>query len=244
MNKNERKLEWDGCFNIRDLGGLPAADGRQTRRGVVVRADLLGQLTPRGKEQLIDYGLRSIIDLRTVAGMEENPPIQFDGHAGSPRVYNLPLVDNFDDIEDQLEQTDGWREVYALYLNTYPQNYARVLRTIAAEPAGGVAFHCFSGKDRTGLIAALLLELAGVDRDVIAADYALSQEYLWPQYEQMVADAGGEEHVARWYKPLTSPQTMLDTLAALDVEYSGVTAYLLHGGLTAEEIQNLREKLV
>ncbi len=240
MNNDTRILQWEGSYNSRDLGGLPLAGGGETARGRLIRADLLGGLTDAGREALLDYGVRTIIDLRSAEELARNATVDFDGRT---RTVHIPVIDDFAPVDAALGDQPGWTEVYTVFLNHAPQGFGRALSAVAAAPPGGVLFHCHSGKDRTGLIAALLLHLAGVDRETIAADYALSQTCLWPKYEELVAEAGGEENVEHWYKPLTAPETMLETLAYLDSRYGGVEAYLRQGGVSDQEMALLRQRL-
>jgi protein tyrosine/serine phosphatase len=106
-----------------------------------------------------------------------------------------------------------------------------------------VVIHCHAGKDRTGTIAALLLRMAGVPKAVVAADYAVSQERLWPLYEKLVAEAGGEDKVGFWLKPTVTEDMMLMMLDHLEEKYGGVEAYLGWAGLSPEEIESLRTHL-
>lgn len=244
MDDSDRTLNWDGCYNIRDLGGLPLIGGGHIRRGALIRADQLGHLTALGKDQMLAYGVRTIVDLRTRQEAAREPSADFDGQFGAPLYLSTPTVDDFAQIGEQTARVRSWAEMYVLFLDTFPANHARIIEAITAAPDGPVAFHCHSGKDRTGIVAALLLELAGVPRAAIAADYALSQRQLWPRYEQLVAEAGGEENVNPFYKPVTEPQSILDTLAHLDSTYGGVADYLRGGGLPATAIDRLRRRLI
>ena len=244
MSENDRTLYWDGCYNVRDLGGLPLSNGGLTRPGVLIRADQLGRLTALGREQMLGSGLRTIVDLRTPQEAADDPSAFFDGQVGAPLYMNRPAVQDFAPIGDQTMRVRSWAEMYVLFLDTFPANHARIIAAVANAPDGPIVFHCHSGKDRTGIVAALLLELVGVRREAIAADYALSQRQLLPRYEQLVAEAGGEEYVNPFYKPVTEPQTILDTLSHLDSVYGGVAGYVRGGGLPDTAVGRLRRRLV
>src|ERR1044072_7711330 len=172
-----RHLDWEGCFNVRDLGGLRTVDGRVTLTGRVVRADALDGLTRAGWAALTAYGVRPIIDMRND-----------DEHRGdvSPRpasvvTHHLPL-----DGSDDREFWDVWDSgpqfgtplYYRPHLERMPQRSAAVLAGIASAPPGGIVFHCGAGRDRAGLVTMLLLALVGVTPDDIVADYVLSAERL------------------------------------------------------------------
>ena len=90
--KPERHLDWEGCFNVRDLGGLPAADGRRTRPGAIIRADLLGRLTSKGRRQMLAYGVRTIIDLRSPRDLAGAPPVAFLTRHAFQRAPNQFLL--------------------------------------------------------------------------------------------------------------------------------------------------------
>lgn len=218
--------------------------GGRTRRGVIVRADLLSRLTPLGEQQLLDYGVTTIIDLRSPQEVAEEPPANFKAGEQAPIYKNLAVVDRLEQVDAAMGQSQTWTDMYKIFLDDYQDSYAPIMRAIVASPPGAVVIHCHAGKDRTGVVAALLLSLAGVEKEAIAADYALSQENLWPLYEQMAAEAGGEENISRWWKPDTAPETMLATLAHLHDQYGGAETYLLDAGLKAKEIERLRKLFI
>ncbi len=119
------------------------------------------------------------------------------------------------------------------------------MRAVVATGEGSVLIHCHAGKDRTGLVVALLLAVAGVDPALIAHDYALSNHYLQPWYDAMLAQHADDP--ARQKRMLadfnTQPQLMLDVLAHLDTHYGGICGYLLAVGLAEPEIAQLRTRL-
>lgn len=218
-----RHLSWEGCYNTRDLGGLPIVNGGQTRWQAVIRSDLLGRLTRQGRQALLDYGVRTIIDLRAPQETQErlsaftlpNP------HTTEPVYLNLPLVRYYPYVSELINKAATRAEVYCIVLDHYPDAVAEVMRAIANAEPGGVVIHCHSGKDRTGIVAALLLSLVGVPAETIAADYAESQERLWPLYEKLVAEAGGEDNVGFWLKPTVTPEMMFTMLAHIEAKYGG-----------------------
>jgi protein-tyrosine phosphatase len=243
MTSPDRTLEWDGCRNVRDLGGLAAADGRRTRWRSLIRADMLGRLTPRGRQQLLAYGVRTIVDLRFADEVAADPPPLFEDQGRAPLYVNPRLSRAGAETRAVFKSAQTRAELYSTLLDLLMENQAIVLRAIAGAPPGGLVFHCHSGKDRTGITAALLLSLAGVDDEAIAADYAATQERLWPYYESRVGEYAVMEDDP-WLIPITEPQTMLETVAHLRETYGGVEPYLLQAGVTAEEIERLRSRLV
>jgi protein-tyrosine phosphatase len=160
-------------FNLRDLGGYPTRSGRSTRWGRVFRSDGLHRTDSAGGEIVIGLGIRRVIDLRT-KGEREREGV-FD-HALVEGLH-VPLIDRTWKME---ELGDGGEADFLLagYLHMAHQNGPRVgevISLIAEHASEPILFHCAAGKDRTGIIAALLLALVGVADDAIAEDFALSE---------------------------------------------------------------------
>jgi protein-tyrosine phosphatase len=233
---DDRHLDWDGCFNVRDLGGLPAVDGRRTRRGAVVRADAVDRLTSRGWEALRAYGVRTIIDLRN--DDERRPDV-------APRPADVATVHlALDGIEDR-EFWDHWKEqapplYYGPFLGRFSGRVVDVMAAVANARPGGVLIHCVGGRDRTGLVAMLLLALAGVSPEDIADDHALSAERLVAMYAQSgEADQGALIDGFLEREGTTARELILTTLASLDVE-----GYLRAAGLGDGDLAAVRERLL
>jgi protein-tyrosine phosphatase len=240
-----RDLVWDGCLNVRDLGGLPTRDGHETRFGVVVRADSVRQLSDDGWQALVDHGIRTVVDLRGDHELAEDPP------AASPvDVVHVPFMEASEaerkEIEREIEAAvaAATRDVYLIFLERFRSNVGAAVSAVADAPAGGVVIHCAGGKDRTGLLAALLLHLAGVGDDDIAADYALSEERLRPRHEVWFAAAETEEELARLRRIAQTPAaSMVGVFAELERRFGGVELYLRAAGVTDEELELVRTRL-
>jgi len=236
---SERHLDWDGCFNVRDLGGLPTSDGRTTRRGAVVRADALDGLTAAGWDALVRYGVRTVIDLR-------NDDERGDDAAPRPSAVTtvrIPL-----DVSEDREFWSVWDSgpqfgtplYYRPHLERFPQRSAAAVRAIARAGPGGVAFHCAGGRDRAGQVAMLVLALAGVAPAAVAADYALSGQRLPARYAARGEEDQGvllDAFLAE--RGTTAAALVVATLAELDVE-----ACLRAAGVTGEDLAALRDRLV
>ena len=243
--QKQRHLAWDGCYNVRDLGGLPTVDGSETCWQAVIRSDLLRRLTEQGEQALLDYGVRTIIDLRAPQEAQKEPSA-FTASATdlrAPTYLNLPLEKYYPHVSALISKAETRAEVYCITLDHYPDAVAAVMRAIANAQPGGVVIHCHAGKDRTGIVAALLLSLAGVSADTIAEDYAESQRRLWPLYEQYVAEAGGEAAVSFWLKPTATSEMMHTMLVHLEAKYGGVRAYLVAAGMAEAELDRLVRRL-
>ncbi|HYN18224.1 MAG TPA: tyrosine-protein phosphatase, partial [Actinomycetes bacterium] len=220
-----RRLAWEGCLNARDLGGYATKDGRQTRWGAVVRSDSLAALSPAGRAALADYGVRAIIDLRLPHELERDPnPFAEPGDYGVA-YRNLSLIDPAAGFPPD---TFTLAENYLWMLDRFPVPFAEVMAAIADAPEGGVLIHCAAGKDRTGLISALLLALVEVPADTIADDYALTAEYLRPRDEEWLANGPGDraEREAMLARFLPSAEVMAEVLDKLTGRYGGVERYL------------------
>ncbi|MGH3040152.1 MAG: tyrosine-protein phosphatase, partial [Gaiellaceae bacterium] len=168
MGRPARELGFEGFLNVRDLGGLPLVGGGETRFSAVARSEAPLFLTERGWRQLREHGIRTIVDLRC-------PSEQAYELVDGMRRVAAPIFE-LDDV--QLERRGhGLRRkehYYALWMDYCRSRMAEGVAAVADAPDGGVLIHCHSGRDRTGIISALLLSLAGVPDDAIAADYVAS----------------------------------------------------------------------
>ncbi|MEO3868485.1 tyrosine-protein phosphatase [Nonomuraea sp. B12E4] len=227
-----RDLAWDGCHNVRDLGGLPATGGRRTRWKAVVRSDTPDRLTPAGWAAATAHGVRTILDLRRPGEHRAEPGHRPPGMT----VVRVPL-DLPGDPDVHLYR--GTPLYLRPQMDRWPDRCAAALRVIAEAPPGGVLVHCVAGRDRTGLITLLLLALAGVAEPDILADYELSAARLRPLYAllgQPDDDLRVRGHLTR--AGTTTPEVIMTLLDGLDIE-----EYLRAGGLTTAELALLRERL-
>jgi protein-tyrosine phosphatase len=190
----------------RDLGGLRTSDGRTIRAGALVRARSLDQLTEAGWSALRALGVRTLIDLRNEDERSCAPS------PSGIRCLHVPL-DGVYDREFWDEWAADWRfgtpVYYGPHLARFPERSSAVLEAIASAPPGGVLFHCMGGRDRTGMIAMLVLALVGVAPEDIVADYELSAG----GHPDAAAVAAGVERAGT-----TARAELLRTLAALDLD--------------------------
>jgi protein tyrosine/serine phosphatase len=221
---DSRELDWEGCVNVRDLGGLPTDDGGRTRRGVVVRSANPRQLTDGGWASLRRHGVTLVLDLRAEEELRSDP-------AGDlpVRVVRVPLMGERDGeyLEELARQVevfpDEATQYRVWYLDTLERHRAYVVnavRAVADADDGAVLIHCVGGKDRTGLVAALLLRLAGVPIDDVCADYAASSP---------IGPAPRE--------------AMRDVLEEVGRRYGDAEGYLRAGGIDAARLGALRARL-
>lgn len=253
-------LDWSGCRNTRDLGGLPTRYGVRTRAGALIRTDSLHALDATGRATFAEVRAGLVLDLRSDSEIGERypdagapggdavPPVAgtpgegavrpvaaahpvAGAHplAGDPAYRRISWIDPVRDAE--FVPSPGLAEVYRGSLRRNAAHIVQILRAVADAPADRpVVVHCHAGKDRTGLLIALLLELAGVPRDVIAADYAVSEVRL------------GLQDCDEFRR--TRPETILDSLGFVDSAYGGIRGYLGWLGLSAGEIHRLVARLV
>ena len=246
----ERRLDWEGCLNVRDLGGHPTEGGGETRAGAVVRADSVRRLTDAGWDALVEYGIRRIVDLRLASELEEDAPAEVPVEVEVVHVSfleDLPLdrqIEIFQRWLDAPDDVTATRDGYLEMLDMYRANVAAAVSAVAGSPEGGVLIHCMGGKDRTGLVAALLLRLAGVSVADIAADYGLSAENIKPLWQQWVEDAGddGERELRR--RLSASPaDAMAQVLETLECDHGNVRGYLLDAGVSEGDLERILERL-
>jgi protein tyrosine/serine phosphatase len=237
-----RRLAWEGCINARDLGGLPAGEGRQTRWGAVVRSEDPVALSEAGVAALVDHGVRTIVDLRRPDELAQRPSPFAEPAAHGVGYANVPF-------EHDTVGAPTANDLIGLYrhlLDRHAMGIAAVMSAITRAPEGGVLVHCHAGMDRTGLVSAFLLDLAGVARDLIADDYAFTAECTREAAADWLENGPGEraerERIARVFTPRA--EVMQASLAYLDERHGGPEAYLRQAGVTSDQVERLRDRLL
>jgi protein-tyrosine phosphatase len=244
-------LVWEGCLNVRDLGGLPTEDGRRTRLGGVVRADNLGKLTHDGWLALADHGVERIVDLRWPLERAQDPPRDVDIEV----VHVSVLGEEFDEeyvkeLDAHLASVDDVADHYAWsyvdFLERYRDRFGLALAAVAdADADGTVVVHCMGGKDRTGIVSALLLRLAGVPLGAIGEDYAVTAANLEPSSSRWIPAIEDPVERAKWEKLKDTPADgMTRVIEEIERRYGEVAAYLRAAGLDDGQVDRLRERLV
>jgi len=233
-----RNLDWPDCRNARDLGGLPCATGL-TRSGVIVRSDNVSSLTTDGIRAMWDYGIKAVLDLRSEGEIAKRPS-PFEPADYGPLYLHMPLVD--DAFADTLGQVTAMPDRYLMMLDQRQEAIGDIMKTIARVD-GPLVFHCFAGKDRTGLIAAMLLSLAGADRDAIGVDYAATDEQLASRYEEWIAGAPADRVEAMRHELRCPPGWMLGALDHVTEMWGGIPQYLESCGVRPSDLVRLRAKL-
>ena len=251
MPPEPRDLVWDGCLNVRDLGGLDTANGGRTRYGAVVRADDVHQLSDEGWRALVAHGIRTVLDLRGDHEREDDPPAELP-----VEVVHVPFMEaseaEWEEIAEEIEAAavaapdvaSSTRDVYLIFLERFKANVAAAVRALARAPEGGIVIHCVGGKDRTGLLVAFLLHLAGVDDREVAADYALSEERLLSRHQAWFEAAESDEELTRLQRIARTPAASMEgVFAELERRYGGVEGYLRAAGVSDEGLALVRARL-
>lgn len=200
-------LDWPRCENARDLGGIPTTDGHRIRPGALIRSDSHGRLTAGAAAEIRARGIARILDLRWSRECAADP----SPFAGDVFYRHVPLLDDplgYEPPEDS----------YGPMLDHNRARFARAFHEVATAPPGSIVIHCHGGRDRTGALIALLLAVAGVAPEDIAADFART--------------------------PGTVAESMLNTLSHAVTRYGSVAEYLAGCGIPAAEITAIRDRLI
>ncbi len=236
MTREERLLPITSVRNARDLGGYETQSGAYTKSHRYVRCAGMGNLTEVDRQYLIDYGMRAVIDLRSAMERKKEPSVLVDDDIikyysvdvfGGENAVLVPKDIDFKDMGD----------LYCILLDQAQEAIKEVFKIFLQYPYDGVIFHCSAGKDRTGVVAALLLDLAGCHEYDIVKDYSESYENnkdINEKLEQML-----EPGQARFL--YSEPLYMMKMLNHLRDNYGSSQEYLLKIGLSEEEIEELRE---
>jgi protein-tyrosine phosphatase len=234
----ERRISVPRCPNLRDVGGHPAAGGRTTRWRTLLRS---GSLRPAGADgvgRLAEYGLRTVIDLRTAreADRAPSPP----GIAA--RTELIPLLG-----PEVRGLPPGLEPVYRYLIEERGDEVGSAISALARPGARPALVHCAAGKDRTGIVIGLVLAVLGVPDEIIAADYALSSGYLGAEAVAIVGDvqhSAGLDRQSAADLLASPPGLILDALARARAAGGGsVDGYLLAHGVSAGELDTLRASL-
>ena len=260
-------IDLDGAVNVRDVGGLPTVDGRTTRAGVLLRSDNLQDLSEADVQRLVgELGVRTVLDLRSSGEVHLTGPGPL--REAGPAHHQLSLIPEWDGEPDR-EEVDraldsavqdalpslapGPRQQgptdlgdhYADYIAKAGDNLGRALRLLADPASGTTLVHCAAGKDRTGVVVALALDAAGVEREAVVADYAATAERIEGIIARLSASSTYasevQTHKVEEFKPRA--ETMARFLALVDERHGGAAEWLRANGLSESELAALRGRL-
>jgi protein-tyrosine phosphatase len=238
-----RHLPFDVVFNVRDLGGYPVADGRSTAWRTLYRGDGVHRLPA---EAFTDLGIRTVLDLRTESEIGERGRARADGMDW----HHLPVIQTIWErswLTDDMTPERFLADRYLVMLAEGADSLGTSLRLLARPEGVPALFHCAAGKDRTGVLAALVLSLLGVDDDTVATDYGLSRLGM-----ARLVEFVRETYPDRYDTMADQPAAFLDApdgamrlfLADLRDEYGSVDRYAASVGVGPEVVTALRDNLL
>ena len=243
-----RQLVLDGTYNTRDIGGYATGDGRRTRWGLLLRSDSLHELSPNSQQVLVDFGLKSVLDLRKSREMQSVRNVFFDSEKVAYYHQNMvgdTYIRERESIPEGLEYVEHMRWSYSVVLDRRKSHIQDTLSLLARPGTLPALVHCAGGTERTGLIIALVLGIVGVPETTIAEDFALTARFDHPRHlakhpELSAATYTVEDH----QQGVCNPNTMLAVLRTLEERYCGVVGYACNIGVSEEEMEALRDALL
>jgi len=239
----ERRIALEGAVNFRDLGGYATADGRRTRWRTLFRADGLGDLTADDLEVLRDLGIRTVVDLRSGDELERG---RFDVDAHPVSFHHFPFIEKLPD-PDEFDRRPGLLGTQYLEMigDSGPQILA-VLEVLASPGTLPAVFHCTAGKDRTGVLSAIVLSLLGVDEPTVVADYALSGEAMVRLRAKLIVKYPDSRTVIENINEVFSaePTQMEALLDHLRERYGSIPSYVEALGGGPDLVKTLQEALL
>ncbi len=242
MRANEQswvRLPLENAYNVRELGGVPLAGGGQTAWRRFLRADDMDRLSQNDIDFLLDYGVCTVIDLRSASEVAEKP----DKLALRPEIqyYHIPMMEQDLSPEGQLQLAKSW-ELSGMYVELVKRQdtVAQIFAAIGREEDGCVLFHCAGGKDRTGILGMLLLMLAGADYQDCQASYMQSCIHL-----SRNADFGPNSAVAQTFAHLLNSHAENIAPAYQHVQRhpNGIEGYLQACGVETDTIRRIKDRL-
>lgn len=241
------ELRLDGLVNVRDLGGIRVRDGRVIRSRQVIRGDNPRNLTEQGQRDLSEVvGPAVMVDLRIQIELDrEGYTVVHD----PVRVVHLPMLPQAGVNQDQIDAgaADNLVDDYLRQIDVNAPSIIEALRLIADPRNRPVFVHCTAGKDRTGIVIAMLLSILGAEDEVIVADYHVTSRNMAPVVERIrsaqVFKDNGLAEAPDWIFA-SEPETMREFLSGMRSAYGSAERWALDRGLSAEEIDRLRATLI
>lgn len=246
---SRRHLPVEGAYNVRDLGGYGTVDGRRTRWRTLFRADGISDLPQSSQAALVAAGVRTVVDLRSSRELNEAPSVFRDLSNVAYRPHNFAGDDAIGTWGDKPIPDDSSERLSALYtaiLDQRAEVLKDTLQTIAQPGAIPALFHCTAGKDRTGVLSALLLGIAGVPYGKIIEDYVMSAHFLYgspvvppPDFNE-TPSLSFDAYQLKW----APAGAMQMTLRHVDDTYGDVVEYVRRIGVTDSQIDGIKNIFV
>jgi hypothetical protein len=246
VDLSDRLVPLTGAFNFRDLGGYPGGGGLVIKRGRLFRSDGLHRLTGPDMDVLRSIGLSTVIDLRTPGELEQTGRGLLEEEA--IRFHHLAVVQRGggEAVGAPAPAGDDLAERYLWYLETGRSALVEALRLVAQSSNLPLVFHCTAGKDRTGVLAALVLDILGVERDVIVADYLITADRLELIMGRVRSDPIYSARMtklpaSRFTVEATTMEGFLDGLYA---GFGGARSWAIGAGVLPEDMDQMRADLL
>ena len=239
----ERMIALEGAVNFRDLGGYEAGDGSQTRWRTLFRADGLGELTGTDLSVLRGFGIRTVIDLRSGSELERG---RFDVEAHPVAFHHFPFIEELPDAQDFDRRPGLLGSQYQEIVHDAGGQILAALEVLASPDALPAVFHCTAGKDRTGVLSAIVLSLLGVDEPTVVADYALSGAAMLRLRAKLIQKyPEGRETLENIDEVFSAdPAQMEQLLEHVQGQYGSVGAYIEGLGASSDLVERLRAALL
>jgi protein-tyrosine phosphatase len=237
-----RMIPLEGCLNFRDLGGYTGEGAAKIRYGQLYRSDDLSKLSPADIIHIKTLGISIAIDLRSAEELARSPnPLR-----GRPdfEYHHIPLLDGVNSAPGAPPQIHSLSEMYKSLLSNAGPQIGRTFRVLCGRGSRGLVFHCTAGKDRTGITAALILNLCGVADEDIIADYALTYENIRPIVNEMISQSRQAGFDIPAHLLRSDPICMRELLDFLKASYGGAENYLLKAGLESGALAAFKNNLL
>ena len=236
---SEQRLYFDDLINCREMGGMPGSDSRVFKKGIMIRAGSPANASQKAYRELKEFGIKTVIDLRSTAELmhrgnpfKDDPDIEF---------YNIPLFvgdpDSNEDPTMNFLRTHTMGDFYVMLIQKLGSQVVEVMRAFIRCSGNYILFHCEHGKDRTGVIAAILYMLIGASEENIVLNYKVSYEYAKHFLDPLMEDK--EECMKHTLR--SDAGNMVTLLNFFDERYNmRAEDYLKENGMTEEEINTLK----
>jgi protein tyrosine/serine phosphatase len=239
---------YEGALNFREVGGLPTADGRRLRRGLLYRSGTPQLMPTAAARKMIDeLGIRLVVDLRQIqeAEREGQGGLAVVPHRRLSAPFLVAAAQQAGSAVPVFRATDPLVPHYVAYLQSSRESVLAMFRALADPGAGPALLHCTAGKDRTGAAVMMLLDAIGVERSQIVADYIAGADEIAAVFETLISlpSYGARLAALPAEAKNTEPDTAERYLAALDEQFGGIREWLRDAGLGDDELAALRSRL-
>lgn len=243
IDRPARRLDLESCANFRDLGGYLTGDGGETAWGKIYRADALAELTEADMARLDALPLRVACDLRSIRELTRHPNVFAERDTVAYHHLAVALPSD-DDANTSARDPNRNFVVYQHMLDHSGATFRALFERLSAAESYPIVFHCTAGKDRTGVVAAVLLLIAGVDRGTVFADYLHTADYANELGERLARLFGQPRYDPERFPIEVHPEAMAAVLDRIEGHYGGAEGYLARAGVTAAQVTAFRREFV